>query len=80
MGFYRSLKVFFDSNGSSWVLIGPYLSLRILLGPYGLYMFLFVFRDFNGSLWVVMRSYVFFRVFIGPYAFFWVLTGSYPSL
>ena len=65
MGLYRALKVFFDSNGSSRVLIGRYLSLWILLGPYGLYMFLFVFRDFNGSLWVVMRSYVSVWVLIG---------------
>ena len=34
MGHYRSLFVLVDSNGFSWVLIGPYSFLCILLHTY----------------------------------------------
>ena len=35
MGPYRSLFVLMDSNGSSLVLVSPYSSLWVLMGPYG---------------------------------------------
>ena len=43
---YKSLGVIMDYNGSFWVSISGYESLRILMGPYG-------------SLQILMRPYGF---------------------
>ena len=51
------------SNGFSWVLKGLYLSLRILMCPYG---FLKIFIRPVGFLWVLMCLF----------ASIWVLMGS----
>ena len=43
-GPYKSFCVFMESNGSLWVLTGPYFSLWILMGSNGPY----------GSLWIYL--------------------------
>ena len=56
-----------DSNKSYWVLIGPYVSLSILMSLYGS---LCVYMDSNRSL----------CGFIGPLSSLWILMRFYWSL
>ena len=46
---YMRLLVFMDTNGSLWVLIGPYSFFGVLIGPYSSF---YVRMDFNVSAWV----------------------------
>ena len=47
MRYYGILCVLMDSYRSSWVLIGPYASLCVLLSYNGPYKSLCVYMDFN---------------------------------
>ena len=54
MGLYRSLYVLLVSNGSLWVLIGPFKSLSDFMDPNGSSL---VLIHFFGSLGVLLRPY-----------------------
>ena len=45
MGPYKSLFVPMDSNGSHWVLIGPYASLWVQMGFLGSYASIWILMD-----------------------------------
>ena len=61
MGPYKSLIVLTESNGSTWVLIGPYSFLWIQMGNFGS---LFVLTNSNASLCTSL-SYASLLVLVG---------------
>ena len=56
-----------DSNGSLWVLIGPYV---LLLVRMSLYRSSCVFMDCNRALWVLAVLFASLRILMGIYASF----------